>query len=46
MVEYNFWKREKNLKNTKEIVVKFERKLNTEIRKQEKLDRVEKKDFK
>jgi len=33
------------LENTKEVVVEFERKLNTEIRRQEKLDIAEERDF-
>jgi len=33
------------LENTKEVVVEFERRLNTEIRRQEKLDIAEERDF-
>jgi len=33
------------LENVKEVVAKFEERLNAEIKKQEKLDIVEKKDF-
>ena len=44
-MEYDYWKREKNLENTKEIVAEFEGRLNTEVRKQEKLDTAEEKDF-
>ena len=33
------------MKNTKEVVVEFERRLNTEIRRQEKLDIAEERDF-
>jgi len=34
------------LENTKELVVKFERRINAEVRRQEKLDIAEEKDFK
>ena len=39
--ESNIWKKEKNLKNVKETVVEFERRISTEVRKQKKLDLVE-----
>ena len=45
MVEYNSWEKEEDLENTKEVVVEFERRLNTEIRRQEKLDIAEERDF-
>jgi len=34
------------LKNTKKLVAEFERRMNTEVRRQEKLDLVEEKNFK
>ena len=34
------------MENTKELVVKFERRINAEVRRQEKLDIAEEKDFK
>ena len=45
MVKYNTWKREKDLKNVKKVVVEFEGRLSTEVRKQEKLDIIKEKDF-
>jgi len=33
------------LENTKKVVAEFERRVNTEVRRQEKLDMAEKKDF-
>ena len=33
------------MENTKELVVEFERRINVEVRRQEKLDLVEEKDF-
>ena len=45
MAEHDIWKREKDLENTKDVVAKFERRVNIEVRQQEKLDRVEKRDF-
>jgi len=38
--EYNIWEKEENLENAKKVVVKFEGKMNIEVRKQEKLDLV------
>ena len=31
-MKYDIWKREEDLENIKEIVAKFERKLNTKVR--------------
>ena len=45
IIDHNFWKREEDLENIKDIVAKFEGRLNTEVRKQEKLDIVKKRDF-
>ena len=39
------WKREEDLENVKEVVVEFKEKVNTKIRRQEKLDIVEERDF-
>jgi len=32
IVEYNIWKREEDLENTKEMVAEFNEKLNAEVR--------------
>ena len=32
MIEHNLWEKEKDLENTKEVVVKFERRLNAEVK--------------
>ena len=45
MVEHNSWKREEDLENVKEVVVEFEKRINAEVRKQEKLNMVEKRDL-
>jgi len=45
MVEYDSWKKEKNLENTKELVTEFEEKINTEVRRQKNLDLAEEKNF-
>jgi len=45
IAEYDSWKKEKDLENTKELVAEFEGRMNAEVRRQEKLDVVEKKDF-
>jgi len=45
MAKYNSWKREEDLENTKEIVAEFEERVNAEVRKQEKLNMTEKRDF-
>ena len=44
-VKYNTWKREKDLENIKKVVVEFERRISAEVRKQEKLNIVEERDF-
>ena len=45
-VEHNSWEKKEDLENTKEVVVEFERRISTEVRKQEKLKAVEERDFK
>jgi len=45
MVEYDSWKKEENLENTKELVTEFEEKINTEVRRQKNLDLAEEKNF-
>ena len=42
MAEHDSWKREEDLENVKEVVVEFEKRINAEVRKQEKLNMVEK----
>ena len=44
-MEHNNWKRKKDLENTKKVVVDFEKRLNVEIRQQEKLELIEKRNF-
>ena len=45
MAEYNSWEKEEDLENMKELVAKFKEKMTTKVRRQEKLDIVEEKDF-
>ena len=42
--EYNSWEREEDLENAKEVVAEIKKRVNTEVRKQEKLDIVEERD--
>ena len=44
-MEHNSWKKEKDLGNVGKLVVEFKKRMNAEIRKQEKLYLAEKKDF-
>ena len=44
-MEYNSQEREEDLENTKELVAEFEGKMSTKVRRQEKLDMVEEKNF-
>jgi len=44
MAEYDIWEREEDLGNVK-VVVEFERRLNAEVRRQEKLDMAEERNF-
>ena len=44
-VEHNSWKREKDLENAKKLVVEFEGKIKVEVRRQEKLDQAEERDY-
>ena len=44
-VKYDTWEREEDLGNARKAVGEFERRMSAEIRRQEKLDRMEEKDF-
>ena len=45
MVEGDTWERKENLKNAREALEEFKGRMNAEIRRQEKIDMAEKKDF-
>jgi len=45
MVEYDIWEKEENLENAREAVEKFEGRMSAKVRRQEKLDRIEERDF-
>ena len=45
MAEGDTWERKKNLKNTEEALEDFEGRMSTEVRRQEKLNMAEEKDF-
>ena len=45
MVEHDSWKKEESLENAKEVVAEFEGRMNAEVRRQEKLNAMEEKDF-
>ena len=44
-MEHDSWKREEDLENAKEVVAKFEGRINAEVGRQEKLDIMEERDF-
>ena len=44
-VKNDIWKKEEDLENTRETVEEFKRRMNTKVRRQEKLDRLEKRNF-
>ena len=44
-MEDNTWEKEEDLKNAKKLVAEFEKRMNTKVRQQEKLDIIEEKDF-
>ena len=39
IVKYDIWERKEDLENTKEIVAEFEKRINIEVRQQEKLEK-------
>ena len=43
--EGDIWKRKENLKNVEEALKEFERRINVEVRRQEKIDIAKEKDF-
>jgi len=45
MVEHDIWEGKEDLGNAREVLEEFERRMNVEVRRQEKLDMAEKKDF-
>jgi len=44
-VEHNSWVKKEELENVKEVLVEFKERIEVEVRRQEKIDRVEKRDF-
>ena len=46
IAEYDSWEREKDLKNTKEVIAEFKIRVNTEVRRQEKLNMMKERNFK
>ena len=44
-VEYDSWERKKDLENIKEVVAEFKGRVNVEVRRQDKLNMAEKRDF-
>ena len=45
MVEHDTWERKEDLGNAKDMLEEFERRMNVEVRRQEKIDMVEERDF-
>jgi len=45
IAEHNTWEKEIDLENIRETVVKFKGRMSTEVRSQEKINRVEDRDF-
>ena len=45
MAEHDTWKRKKDLGNIEKVLEEFKGRMNTEVRRQEKLDIAEEKDF-
>ena len=45
MAEGDIWERKENLKNAKEALKKFEGRMSVEVRRQEKIDMAEERDF-
>jgi len=43
--EHDSWEKEENLENTKKVAAEFERRMNMEVRRQEKLEIAKEKDF-
>jgi len=43
--EHDIWERKEDLGNTRKVLEKFKGRINAEVRRQEKLDMVEEKDF-
>jgi len=45
MAEGDTWERKENLKNAEELIEEFEERINMEVRRQEKIDMAEERDF-
>jgi len=45
MVEHDTWERKEDLGNAREVLEEFKGRMNAEVRRQEKLDMAEEKDF-
>ena len=44
-MKYDSYEREEDLENTKKVIVEFKERVNTEVKKQERIDIVEERDF-
>ncbi len=44
-MEHDTWEKEEDLENTKEVVEEFEGRMSAEVRRQEKLDKMEERNF-
>ena len=44
-MEHDIWKKREDLGNAEEVLEKFKERINTEVRRQEKINMVEKRDF-
>jgi len=45
MAKHNIWEKEENLGNARKVMKEFERRMSTEVRRQEKLNMMEEKNF-
>jgi len=45
MIEHDTWEKKEDLENTKKALEEFEKRMNTEVKGQEKIDMVEERDF-
>ena len=45
MIEHDTWEKKEDLENTKKALEEFEKRMNAEVKRQEKIDMVEERDF-
>jgi len=45
MAEHDIWKKEEDLENAKKVIAEFKKRIDTKVKRQKRLDMIDKRDF-